>query len=88
MNKIIHNFDELTGETQERRIQVRKFIAESCELAKKLPPKKKMLFIMRFDYGFSNKEIAELCGCDEETVNRKIKNISKELNDMRNCIKD
>ena len=54
------------------RIATRRFLAESCELAKALPPRKKCLFLMRFDMGFSNKEIAALCKVSEGTVARRI----------------
>lgn len=88
MRKGIDNFDELTTDIQARRIQVRKFIAQSCELAKRLPSRKKMLFLMRFDTGWSNREIADLCNCSETTVERRLKEITKEINEMRNCVKE
>ena len=67
------------------RVAVRRFIAESCELARKLPPKKKCLFLMHFESGFSNREIAELCKVDEGTVSRRLKKVVEEINEMRNC---
>ena len=88
MGKGINNFDELTTEVQQRRIQIRKFIAQSCELAKALPPRKRMLFLMRFDSGWSNQEIADLCNCSEATVARRLKEIAKELNAMRGCVNE
>jgi RNA polymerase sigma factor (sigma-70 family) len=83
--KVVHpNTDQ---KTQDRRIAVRKFIEQSCELAKTLPPKKKLLFLMRFDHGYTNAEIAGLCGVDEGTVCRRIKKIVAEIEEMRNCCK-
>jgi len=73
---------------QDRRIAVRNFIQEHCELAKTLPPKKKLLFLMRFDHGYSNAEIAKLCGVDETTVCRRLKKIIAEVEEMRNCCKN
>lgn len=75
-----------TEEEQRQRLATRKFIAESCELAKTLTPKKKILFLMRFDSGFSCQEIAQVCKCHEETVRRRLKQIADELNEKRNCL--
>ncbi len=83
--KVVH--PNVKQETQDGRIAVRKFIEESCELAKTLPPKKKLLFLMRFDHGYSNAEIARLCGVDEVTVSRRLKKIIAEVEQMRNCCK-
>jgi len=41
---------------------------------------------MRFDHGFSTKEIAAICGVDESTVTRRIQNIADEINAMRSCV--
>jgi len=86
MKENTDNFDSLTSETQQRRIQVRRFIEQSCDLAKTLPPKKKLLFLMKFDSGFSNEEIAELCNCSVAKVNKKLKEIEKDINNRRNCM--
>lgn len=67
------------------RVATRKFLEESCELAKMLPPRKKCLFIMRYSNGFSIKEIAELCKVDETEVGRQLKRIANQLNEMRKC---
>ena len=67
------------------RVAVRRFINESCELAKTLPPKKKLLFLMRFELGFSISEIAQLCGVHEETARNRIDVIVNEINQMRKC---
>ena len=87
MPKNYEDFGLPNVETQSQRIATRKFIAESCELAKTLPPKKKLLFLMRFDSGYSCKEIAELCGCHEETVRRRIQRVAEEINEKRNCLR-
>jgi len=72
-------------ETTNHRVAVRQFIKESCELARKLPPKKKCLFLMRFESGFSYAEISKLCGVDEGTVSKRIKKIVEEINGIRKC---
>lgn len=77
---------KLVSESPEQRIATRKFIAESCEIAKRLNHKDRLLFLMRFESGFSTKEIAELCRVDETTVCRRIKQIAEQLNSMRNSI--
>lgn len=87
MGQKSENFEALTVDVQKRRLQVRKFLQESCELAKALPPRKRMLFLMRYDSGFSNKDIADLCHSTEETVQRRLKEISNELDLMRDSVR-
>jgi hypothetical protein len=67
------------------RVATRKFLEESCELAKLLPPRKKCLFIMRYSGGFSASDIAELCKVSEGTVVRRLQEITRELNEIRKC---
>lgn len=70
------------------QVATRKFIEESCSLAKMLPPHKKLLFVMHFSHGYSIKEIAELCNVEQNVVTRRIKKIAQELNVMRSCLKE
>jgi len=70
------------------RVATRKFLEESCELARLLEPRKKCLFIMHYSGGFSVKEIAELCRTSEGTVVRRLKEITQELDEMRKCCDD
>lgn len=74
---------KLAKESQTKRIATRRFIAESCEIAKRLPYRNRLLFLMRFESGFSTKEIANLCQVDETTVCRRIKQIADEIDAMR-----
>ncbi|OHB59623.1 MAG: hypothetical protein A2167_08680 [Planctomycetes bacterium RBG_13_46_10] len=67
------------------RVATRRFLEESCELAKLLPPRKKCLFIMHYSAGLSQSDIAKLCNVSEGTVYRRLKQITKELNEMRKC---
>lgn len=69
------------------RIATRRFIEESCELAKMLPPHKKLIFVMHYSHGYSVKEIANLCGVSTGTVTSKLKAITREINVMRRCLK-
>lgn len=78
----------LTKESTAQRVATRRFLAESCDIAKRLTHKNRILFIMRFESGFSTKEIADLCRCDETTVIRRIKEIASEIDGMRNCCKN
>lgn len=86
--KRLENPDLLRYEDLSRRLGVRKFIAESCELAKTLSPRKRILFLLHFDHGYTKKEIAELCECDEATVTRRLGKISDELNDKRKLLSE
>jgi RNA polymerase sigma factor (sigma-70 family) len=70
-------------ETLNHRVAVRTFLEESCKLAKLLPPHKKLLFLLKFSSGHTNREIAELCGVSEETVRRRVHKLAEELNEMR-----
>ena len=67
------------------RVAARTFLEESVKLAGTLPAKKKCLFYMRFDHGFTIKEIAEVCHVPESEVSRRLKEIVEEINKMRNC---
>jgi DNA-directed RNA polymerase specialized sigma24 family protein len=67
------------------RLATRKFLEESCDLARLLPSKKKVLFIMHYSGGFSISEIAKLCRVDEGTVCKRLKEITNEINEMRKC---
>jgi len=67
------------------RIAVRQFIVESCELAKCLPPRERILFLMRFDHGYSIEEIASLCKASNATVRRRLGKIARHIDFMRKC---
>jgi DNA-directed RNA polymerase specialized sigma24 family protein len=87
--QILESFDleeKIAAQNQiTRRVATRKFLEESCELAKMLPSRKKCLFIMHYSSGFSISEIAKLCRTSEGTVCRRLKEITRELNEMREC---
>ena len=87
--QILESFDmeEKIAVTQgyANRVATRRFLEESCALAKLLPLRKKCLFIMHYGSGFSISEIAELCETSEGTVCRRLKEITQELNEMRKC---
>jgi len=65
------------------RLVVRRFIQDSCDLARCLPAKEKLLFLMRYDHGYSTSEIAKLCSTTEDRVRKRINRISKHINFMR-----
>lgn len=81
--RIDEEYGALDGEALKHKIAVRRFIAESCELARLLPPAKKCLFLMHFESGLSGVDIAKLCGVDHGTVSRRLKAIVEELGVMR-----
>ena len=83
----IKNPDELVKEDHRRRIDARRFIAESCEIAKTLNPRQKILFLLHFDHGYSNKELGELCQCSEKAVSMRINRIAKEINIRRKLLR-
>lgn len=68
-----------TVEDQRRRIEIRRLIAETCEMVKKMSPRKRLTFLMYYDHGYSQKEIAKLCGVDEGTVSRRLAKVRSEL---------
>lgn len=70
------------------RIAARKFLEESCQLAILLPAHKRMTFIMHYSHGYSISEIADLCQVSPNTVTKRLKEITKELNTMRSCLED
>lgn len=70
-----------------KRVAARKFLEQSCELAKGLPPHKRILFVMHYSHGFSHEEIADVCNCSVHKVSMQLQKITIELNAMRNCMK-
>lgn len=66
-----------------RRLATRRFLQESCELARCLPSAKKCLFVMRYSNGFSIEEIARLCKVSTGTVSNRLKQITRDLQEMR-----
>jgi len=70
------------------QVATRRFIEESCSLAKMLPPQKKLLFVMHFSHGYSLDEIADLCGVTTNAVTKRLKAITEEINTMRTCLKE
>jgi len=72
--------------TENLRVEASKFIEQSCKLAELLPPDKKILFRLKFQYGYSNSEIAKLLGLHNGHVSRKIRKIADEINNMRKGI--
>jgi len=73
--------------TENLRVEASKFIEQSCKLAELLPPDKKILFRLKFQYGYSNSEIAELLNIHSGNVSRKLQKIAEELNDMRKIVR-
>jgi len=71
---------------KERTI-IRNLIEEKCERAKKLPPHKKLMFLMYYDHGHSMKEIGKLCGLSEGQVSRRLLKIAEEISDIENSEK-
>lgn len=70
-------------EDHQRRIRIRNLIEEKCEVAQKLQPHKKLLFLMRFSHGYSTAEIAKLCGVSAETVRRRLNKVADEVNNKQ-----
>ena len=66
----------------------RRFLAESCEMAQCLPPAKKCLFVMRYSRGLSCDEIASLCKVTRQTVYNRLKQITRDLEQMRKSCKE
>lgn len=77
----------LATQSPSKRVAARKFIEQSCELARGLPPHKRILFVMHYSHGFSHEEIAEVCNCSVSKVGVQLQRITNELNAMRNCMK-
>ncbi len=76
---------EIVRKDRSHRLAVRQFLQESCELARVLPPHKKILFLLHYDSGFSAADIGKLCKVPESTVRSRLSVISNEINEMRKC---
>ena len=70
---VLSGLEHLDANNQANRIRIRNLIVEKCELAKQLPPRQKMIFLMYYDHGHTIKEIADLCGIDEGQVARRLR---------------
>jgi DNA-directed RNA polymerase specialized sigma24 family protein len=69
-------------------LATRRFLAESCEMAHCLPPEKKCLFVMRYSRGLSCDQIASLCKVTRQTVYNRLKQITRDLEQMRKSCKE
>lgn len=78
----------LTNDDCRRRVNARIFIAQSCELAKTLEPRKRIMFLMKYDHGYTNADIAKLCGCSVSKVNRAMDGITKDINEKREMMSE
>jgi len=76
------NLESAGSEGQASRIEIRKIIADKCELAKKLPAHKRVLFLMYYDHGHSLREIAQLLNTSDGTVSRRLTKIMNEINEI------
>jgi RNA polymerase sigma factor (sigma-70 family) len=74
--------DHIDENNQANRIRIRQLIVEKCELAKKLPMREKMLFLMYYDHGHTLKEIAGLCKMTEGQVSRRLGKIAEKINNV------
>lgn len=74
--------EHIDENNQANRIRIRNLIAEKCEVAKRLPPRQKMLFLMYYDHGHTLKEIANLCGIEEGSVAKRLRTVEKKINNM------
>lgn len=74
--------EHLDAKSQENRIRIRQLIVEKCELAKKLPTRQRVMFLMYYDHGHTIKEIADLCGITEGQVTRRLDGIAEKINNM------
>jgi len=69
-------------------LATRRFLAESCELAHCLSPAKRCLFVMRYSRGLSCDQIASLCKVTRQTVYNRLKQITRDLDQMRKSCKE
>ena len=74
----------IDSESQENRIEIRRLIAEKCEVAKRLPARERLLFLMYYDHGHSLEAIGKLCGISEGAVSRRLKKISDKIDENEN----
>lgn len=73
---------------QRRRVGYRCEIEKFCEAVESLPPTKRILFRLYFQYGYPMSDIAKLCNVHEGTVSRKLRKIAQEVEEMLSRVAD
>lgn len=69
-------------------VSARNYLQECLDIAQLLPPPKRMLFAMYYNHNLKKVDIAKICNCSPNAVGVRLANITKEITDMRNCMKD
>jgi len=81
--------DENSAESEQKnRLEKRRLMEKVCEIAESnLAPQKKLLFLLYYRHGYTQKDIAAFLGTRENNVTRRLATIRRQLMQVDGKIK-